>query len=30
MIPFNPRFQLPLMKMKTALESGEAGEDVGS
>ncbi|MEA3377451.1 MAG: Gfo/Idh/MocA family oxidoreductase, partial [Chloroflexota bacterium] len=26
MVPFNPRFQLPLMKVKTALESGEAGE----
>ena len=26
MVPFNPRFQLPLMKVKAALESGEAGE----
>jgi len=26
MVPFNPRFQLPLMKVKEALESGEAGE----
>ena len=26
MVPFNPRLQLPLMKVKTALESGEAGE----
>jgi predicted dehydrogenase len=26
MVPFNPRFQLPLMKVKTALENGEAGE----
>jgi UDP-N-acetylglucosamine 3-dehydrogenase len=28
MVPFNPRFQLPLMKVKAALESGEAGEPV--
>jgi UDP-N-acetylglucosamine 3-dehydrogenase len=26
MVPFNPRFQLPLMKVKAALESGEVGE----
>ena len=26
MVPFNPRFQLPLIKVKAALESGEAGE----
>jgi UDP-N-acetylglucosamine 3-dehydrogenase len=26
MIPFNPRFQLPLLKVKASLESGEAGE----
>ena len=26
MVPFNPRFQLPLMKVKAALESGETGE----
>ena len=26
MVPFNPRFQLPLMKVKSALESGEAGK----
>ena len=26
MVPFNPRFQLPVMKVKAALESGEAGE----
>jgi UDP-N-acetylglucosamine 3-dehydrogenase len=26
MVPFNPRFQLPLMKVQEALESGEAGE----
>jgi UDP-N-acetylglucosamine 3-dehydrogenase len=26
MVPFNPRFQLPLMKVKAALESGGAGE----
>lgn len=26
MVPFNPRFQLPLMKVKAALESGEAGK----
>jgi predicted dehydrogenase len=26
MVPFNPRFQLPVMKVKEALESGEAGE----
>lgn len=26
MVPFNPRFQLPLMKVKAALENGEAGE----
>jgi predicted dehydrogenase len=26
MVPFNPRFQLPVMKLKAALESGEAGE----
>jgi UDP-N-acetylglucosamine 3-dehydrogenase len=26
MVPFNPRFQLPLRKVKAALESGEAGE----
>ncbi len=26
MVPFNPRFQLPLMKVKAALDSGEAGE----
>ena len=28
MIPFNPRFQLPLMKVKEALDSGQAGEMV--
>ena len=26
MVPFNPRFQLPVMKVKEALESGQAGE----
>ncbi len=26
MVPFNPRLQLPLMRMKAALDSGEAGE----
>jgi predicted dehydrogenase len=26
MVPFNPRFQLPLIKVKEALDSGEAGE----
>jgi len=26
MVPFNPRFQLPLMKVKAALDNGEAGE----
>jgi UDP-N-acetylglucosamine 3-dehydrogenase len=26
MVPFNPRFQLPLMKVKAALESGKVGE----
>jgi len=26
MVPFNPRYQLPVMKAKAALESGEAGE----
>jgi predicted dehydrogenase len=26
MVPFNPRLQLPVMKVKAALESGEAGE----
>ncbi|MCD6555348.1 MAG: Gfo/Idh/MocA family oxidoreductase [Anaerolineae bacterium] len=26
MVPFNPRYQLPLMKVKAALDSGEAGE----
>lgn len=26
MVPFNPRFQLPLMKVKEALDSGPAGE----
>ncbi|HDN79257.1 MAG: gfo/Idh/MocA family oxidoreductase [Chloroflexi bacterium] len=26
MVPFNPRFQLPVMKVKEALDSGEAGE----
>jgi predicted dehydrogenase len=26
MIPFNPRFQLPVIKVKQALQSGEAGE----
>jgi UDP-N-acetylglucosamine 3-dehydrogenase len=26
MVPFNPRFQLPLMKVKAALESGVVGE----
>ncbi len=26
MVPFNPRFQLPLMKVKKALDSGQAGE----
>lgn len=26
MVPFNPRFQLPLMKIKQALDSGEAGD----
>ena len=26
MVPFNPRFQLPVMKVKAALASGEAGE----
>jgi len=26
MVPFNPRFQLPLMKVKAALDSGRAGE----
>jgi predicted dehydrogenase len=26
MVPFNPRFQLPVMKVKAALESGEAGD----
>jgi len=25
MVPFNPRFQLPVMRVKAALESGEAG-----
>jgi UDP-N-acetylglucosamine 3-dehydrogenase len=26
MVPFNPRFQLPLIKVKEALQSGQAGE----
>jgi predicted dehydrogenase len=26
MVPFNPRFQLPLMKVKEALEGGQAGD----
>jgi predicted dehydrogenase len=26
MVPFNPRFQLPLIKVKEALDNGEAGE----
>lgn len=26
MVPFNPRFQLPLMKVKEVLDNGEAGE----
>jgi UDP-N-acetylglucosamine 3-dehydrogenase len=26
MVPFNPRFQLPVMKVKQALQSGEAGD----
>jgi len=26
MVPFNPRFQLPVMKVKAALDSGAAGE----
>lgn len=26
MVPFNPRFQLPVMKVKEALDSGQAGE----
>ncbi|MFQ5858769.1 MAG: Gfo/Idh/MocA family protein, partial [Anaerolineae bacterium] len=26
MVPFNPRFQLPLIKVKEALEGGDAGE----
>ncbi len=26
MVPFNPRFQLPLIKIKTALDTGEAGD----
>jgi len=30
MVPFNPRFQLPVMKVKEALDSGQAGELVSS